>query len=201
MTSKSAGPGRRPTTRDDASCRTNPRTRKTAAISRRSGRSIRLGFQTGLAAGARPWCQMVPIDRLRRCDWCHDRCLPGDREDDSRTRRRGSCLARRATPALHRVAQLSPRALKRPSLDLAVAFNHCPALPSSISSVAVISLPAGASYVAPSGTLVRMFVNGVPVYPVSGPLGSIEWAIPSLGVEIGGTGSDADRALHTLRHP
>jgi hypothetical protein len=42
-------------------------------------------------------------------------------------------------------------------------------------------------------------VNGVAVYVGLGSPSTLEWTAPSLGVEITGTGADANRVLHTLR--
>jgi hypothetical protein len=78
-------------------------------------------------------------------------------------------------------------------------LENCPALPASISYVAVITLPIGTSHGPPSGGFAPKAINGVPVYPGSRLAGSYDWAVPSLGVEVSGTGQDADRILHTLR--
>jgi hypothetical protein len=78
-------------------------------------------------------------------------------------------------------------------------LENCPALPASISYVAVVTLPPGASHGPPSGGFAPKSINGVPVYPGSRLDGSYDWAVPSLEVEVSGTGQDADRILRTLR--
>lgn len=75
-------------------------------------------------------------------------------------------------------------------------LEHCPEY-SDVSYVAVIDIPAGS----PSGSAPQKptMVNGVPVFVGFGSPSTIEWTAPSLGVELIGTGSDANRILHTLR--
>ena len=41
-------------------------------------------------------------------------------------------------------------------------------------------------------------VNGIPVYPEFGSPDSLHWSVPSLDVQIIGTGPDSGRVLHTL---
>jgi hypothetical protein len=77
-------------------------------------------------------------------------------------------------------------------------LEFCPELPAPISYVAVTTLPSGAAGL-PTPAQKPIMVNGVPVYVGFGSPGSVEWAAPSLGVQITGTGSDANRILHTLR--
>ncbi len=77
-------------------------------------------------------------------------------------------------------------------------LEYCPNLPASISYVAVTTFVSGPPG-SPSPAQKPVKVNGVPVYVGFGSPGSLEWAVPSLGVQITGTGSDANRILHTLR--
>jgi len=74
--------------------------------------------------------------------------------------------------------------------------EHCPSY-SVVNYVAVIGITAGS--VSGSATQKPTMVNGVPVFVGFGSPSTIEWTAPSLGVEIIGTGSDANRILHTLR--
>ena len=66
-----------------------------------------------------------------------------------------------------------------------------------MSYVAVIDIPAGS--VSGSAPQKPTMVNGVAVYVGLGSPSTIEWTVPSLGVEIIGTGLDANRILNTLR--
>lgn len=75
-------------------------------------------------------------------------------------------------------------------------LEHCPEY-SVVSYVAVIDIPAGS--VSGSAPQKPMMVNGVPVSVGLGSPSIIEWTAPSLGLEILGTGSDANRIFHTLR--
>jgi len=77
-------------------------------------------------------------------------------------------------------------------------LDHCPEIPASISYVAVSALPGGASQKVPEPAPVTR-IDVVPVYPGSRYSGSFDWVVPSLGVEVSGTGRDADRILATLR--
>ena len=74
--------------------------------------------------------------------------------------------------------------------------EHCPSY-SLVNYVAVIDVPAGS--VSGSATQKPTMVNGVPVFVGFGSPSTIVWTAPSLRVEIIGTGSDANRILHTLR--
>jgi len=74
--------------------------------------------------------------------------------------------------------------------------EHCPSY-SVVNYVAVIGITAGS--VSGSATQKPRMVNGVPVFVGFGSPSTIVWTAPSLGVEIIGTGSDANRILHTLR--
>jgi hypothetical protein len=63
--------------------------------------------------------------------------------------------------------------------------------------VTVSRITAGRSSVSSPGQK-PVIVNGVPVYVGFGSPSSLEWAVPSLGVEIQGSGPDATKVLHTL---
>jgi hypothetical protein len=83
-------------------------------------------------------------------------------------------------------------------LGFPTVLQHCPALPASISFVVVATLRPSESHRARPGPLVPR-IDGVPVYRSSRYTGSYDWAVPSLGVEVSGTGQDAERILYTLR--
>jgi len=74
--------------------------------------------------------------------------------------------------------------------------EHCPAY-SVVNYVAIFDIPAGS--VSGSASQKPTMVNRVPVFVGFGSSSTIVWTAPSLGVEIIGTGSDANRILHTLR--
>jgi hypothetical protein len=63
--------------------------------------------------------------------------------------------------------------------------------------VTVSRITAGTPSVSSPGQK-PVIVNGVPVYVGFGSPSSLEWAVPSLGVEIRGNGPNANKALHTL---
>ena len=78
-----------------------------------------------------------------------------------------------------------------PVLMQCVAYQY----PATV--VTVSQITAGTPGVSSPGQKPVM-VNGVPVYVGFGSPSSLEWAVPSLGVEIRGSGPDANRVLHTL---
>jgi hypothetical protein len=74
--------------------------------------------------------------------------------------------------------------------------EFCPEYRSTVSDVALINPPGAASW-----SVAREkpeMINGVEVYPGFGSPAALEWMVPSLGIEIIGTGPLADTIVSTL---
>jgi len=82
-------------------------------------------------------------------------------------------------------------------LGIPKVLENCPALPASLTYVAV-STPSTSSPSTSPGEKPTI-VNGMPVYRSFGSPSSIEWFVPALGVQIYGTGAGVDAVLNTLQ--
>ena len=78
-------------------------------------------------------------------------------------------------------------------------LQFCPAYVSAPNVVTVTRLPAGAGTGGSSPGPKAVLVNGVPVDIGFGSPSELQWTVPSLGVEITGTGPLTRRILATLR--
>jgi hypothetical protein len=79
----------------------------------------------------------------------------------------------------------------------AVDFS-CPASPPSIGSVVVWPLNSGTSTKGEPSGQKPVAINGVPVNVEIGSTTLAVWTVPSLGVQITGTGTNSIRVMHTL---
>jgi hypothetical protein len=80
----------------------------------------------------------------------------------------------------------------------AVDFS-CPMSPSSIGSVVVWQLSSGTSTSGDPAGQKSVTIDGIPVNVGSGSATLAVWTVPSLGVQITGTGPDSIRVMRTLR--
>ena len=78
-------------------------------------------------------------------------------------------------------------------------LENCPMIPTSISDVIVTTLPGDDTYRLPPFAPTPVMVNGIPVYQGFGSPSSLVWAVPTLGVQVTGTGPETRTILHTLR--
>jgi hypothetical protein len=83
-------------------------------------------------------------------------------------------------------------------LGIPKVLENCPALPASLTYVAV-STPSTTSSASTSPGEKPTIVNGMPVYPGFGSPSSIQWSVPALGIQIYGTGTGVQSVLNTLR--
>ncbi|MGO8873857.1 MAG: hypothetical protein ACLQPH_21125 [Acidimicrobiales bacterium] len=78
-------------------------------------------------------------------------------------------------------------------------LEPCPMIPGTVNYVAVTRLPAGDSYRHPPYAPTPVVVNGLFVYEATSLPGSMVWAVPTLGIQVAGTGTQASEVMHTLR--
>jgi hypothetical protein len=83
-------------------------------------------------------------------------------------------------------------------LGMGPVLFHCPAFeyPKSVVTVSQISSETSTTNVPVGQKPVN--INGIPVYVGFGSPTTLYWTVPSLEVQIIGTGPDASQVLHTL---
>jgi hypothetical protein len=83
-------------------------------------------------------------------------------------------------------------------LGLPAVLTQCAAFqyPTSVVTVSQLSSETSTTSV-PTGQK-PVTINGIPVYLGFGSLTMVQWTVPSLGVQITGTGPNSSRVMHTL---